>query len=208
MACQIHQQLNCLGQNQRNYQTPRYWPFSEGNHRLPPDSPHKGLVMQKVFPCHEASWRHLDIFASLVSSEGMAPTLQNSISNITEKTEDFCYDRKLTIFQHKCFFLGCRGCFKVQSCLWVISHTLKHALGSTHHGASLEIHYTLQIWKSMEKTDISPISLNSLALEKFGRNFRYVTFKHIWLIYINFRREIDLWFHATRPHWSRSTLLR
>ena len=42
-----------------------YWPLCEGIHRWPVDSPHKGPVMRKAFPCYDVItffpsmlWRH------------------------------------------------------------------------------------------------------------------------------------------------------
>ena len=38
---------------QRNIEVPHHWPFVRGNHRSLMDSPHKGAVMRKAFPCHD-----------------------------------------------------------------------------------------------------------------------------------------------------------
>ena len=34
------------------------WPFVRGIHLSPGDSPHKGQVMRKAFPCMTSSWKH------------------------------------------------------------------------------------------------------------------------------------------------------
>ena len=36
----------------KNIESPHYWPFVRGSHRWSVDSPHKGPVMRKTFPCH------------------------------------------------------------------------------------------------------------------------------------------------------------
>ena len=38
--------------HRRRIESPHYWPFVRGIHRSPADSPHKGPVMWKAFPCH------------------------------------------------------------------------------------------------------------------------------------------------------------
>ena len=37
-----------------NIKFPHHWPFVRGFHRSPVESPHKGPVMRKAFPCHGA----------------------------------------------------------------------------------------------------------------------------------------------------------
>ena len=43
--------IACLANN-KDIRSPYYWPFVKGIHRWPMDSPHKGPVIQKTFPCH------------------------------------------------------------------------------------------------------------------------------------------------------------
>ena len=58
-----HWQLDCptvcWGWHQENIKDQYYWPFVRGIHQLLVDSPHKGPVMQKVFPL---SWQHHEVF--------------------------------------------------------------------------------------------------------------------------------------------------
>ena len=35
---------------------PNYWCFVKGIHRAPKDSPHKGPLMRKAFPCQDVPW--------------------------------------------------------------------------------------------------------------------------------------------------------
>ena len=64
-----------------------YWPFLKGIDWWPVDSPHKGLVMQKVFPCHDViilQGCHRSWIMSLIS-------LANHYKNIVNvKTPHHC----------------------------------------------------------------------------------------------------------------------
>ena len=72
------------GQQQRNITGLHYWPFVRGIHWWPVDSPHKGSVMWKLFPCHDAiMWLALGRGKGAIISDLFDVTL--TVSDLTSK---------------------------------------------------------------------------------------------------------------------------
>ena len=74
-----------LGWHQRKHQCPRHWPFVGEIHRWTVDSPYKGPVTRKAFPCHDVILYSLDFRVAGARMNSRTPKLPDDSSLVSDE---------------------------------------------------------------------------------------------------------------------------